>query len=92
MALGRVVEGLCQSRFWPWSCILVIEDDLQDGFDHVALFPNSTTRVLHSMELIVGLSLITQFNAMAPAMLDMSTDSHDLNPYARDRLRLRSTK
>jgi hypothetical protein len=35
LALGRVVEGITRSRFWPKSCIFVIEDDPQDGFDHV---------------------------------------------------------
>jgi hypothetical protein len=35
LALGRVVEGLSKSRFWPKSLILVVEDDAQDGLDHV---------------------------------------------------------
>jgi hypothetical protein len=35
LALGRVVEGLTHSRFWPKMCIVVVEDDPQDGFDHV---------------------------------------------------------
>jgi len=35
LALGRVVEGISKSRFWPKTCIFVIEDDPQDGFDHV---------------------------------------------------------
>lgn len=35
LALGRVVEGISKSRFWPRTCIFVIEDDPQDGFDHV---------------------------------------------------------
>ncbi len=35
LALGRVIEGLSRSRFWPKLCIFVIEDDPQDGFDHV---------------------------------------------------------
>jgi hypothetical protein len=34
-ALGRVVEGISKSRFWPKSLILVVEDDAQDGFDHM---------------------------------------------------------
>jgi YVTN family beta-propeller protein len=34
-ALGRVVEGITHSRFWPRTCIFVVEDDPQDGFDHV---------------------------------------------------------
>ena len=35
LALGRIVEGISKSRFWPQSLILVVEDDAQDGFDHV---------------------------------------------------------
>jgi len=35
LALGRVVEALTRSRFWPKLCIFVNEDDPQDGFDHV---------------------------------------------------------
>jgi YVTN family beta-propeller protein len=35
LALGRVVEAITKSRFWPETCIFVIEDDPQDGFDHV---------------------------------------------------------
>jgi len=35
LALGRVVEGISQSRFWPKTCVFVIEDDPQNGFDHV---------------------------------------------------------
>jgi len=35
LALGRIVEGITKSRFWPHSLILVTEDDAQDGLDHV---------------------------------------------------------
>lgn len=35
LALGRIVEGISRSRFWANSLILVVEDDAQDGFDHV---------------------------------------------------------
>ncbi len=35
LALGRIVEGISKSRFWPQSLILVVEDDAQDGWDHV---------------------------------------------------------
>ncbi len=35
LALGRIVEAISRSRFWPHSLILVVEDDAQDGFDHV---------------------------------------------------------
>jgi hypothetical protein len=35
LALGRIVEAVSKSRFWKKTCIFVIEDDPQDGFDHV---------------------------------------------------------
>jgi DNA-binding beta-propeller fold protein YncE len=35
LALGRIVETISHSRFWPQSVILVLEDDAQDGPDHV---------------------------------------------------------
>src|SRR5258707_2212997 len=35
LALGRMVEAISKSRFWPNSLILVAEDDAQNGLDHV---------------------------------------------------------
>jgi YVTN family beta-propeller protein len=35
LAVGKVVEAASHSRFWPSTCIFVIEDDPQAGFDHV---------------------------------------------------------
>jgi YVTN family beta-propeller protein len=35
LALGQVVEGLSRSRFWPKMAIFVVEDDAQNGVDHV---------------------------------------------------------
>jgi len=35
LALGRIVESISHSRFWPHSVIFVLEDDAQDGPDHV---------------------------------------------------------
>jgi DNA-binding beta-propeller fold protein YncE len=35
LALGRIVETISHSRFWPHSVIFVMEDDAQDGPDHV---------------------------------------------------------
>jgi hypothetical protein len=35
LALGRVVEALSKSRFWPRLAIFVVEDDAQNGSDHV---------------------------------------------------------
>jgi YVTN family beta-propeller protein len=35
LALGRVVEAITKSKFWPKTCVFVVEDDPQSGFDHV---------------------------------------------------------
>jgi YVTN family beta-propeller protein len=35
LALGMVVEAVSKSKFWPKTCIVVTEDDPQNGFDHV---------------------------------------------------------
>lgn len=35
LALGRIGEALSRSRFWPKMAIFVVEDDAQDGVDHV---------------------------------------------------------
>lgn len=35
LALGRVVDGLSHSSFWKSMAILVVEDDAQNGVDHI---------------------------------------------------------
>jgi len=35
LALGRIVEAISRSKFWAKTAIFVIEDDPQNGFDHV---------------------------------------------------------
>ena len=35
LALGRIVEGLTHSGFWSDMAVLVVEDDAQDGVDHI---------------------------------------------------------
>ncbi len=35
LALGQIVEAISASKFWKETCILVTEDDPQDGLDHV---------------------------------------------------------
>ena len=34
-AIGRLVEAVSRSRYWPNTAIFIIEDDAQDGPDHV---------------------------------------------------------
>jgi YVTN family beta-propeller protein len=35
LALGRVVEAVSKSKFWPETCVFVVQDDPQAGFDHI---------------------------------------------------------
>lgn len=35
LALGRIVEALSHSQFWRDTVVFVVEDDAQDGYDHV---------------------------------------------------------
>ncbi len=35
LALGRVVDAVSHSKFWKDTCIFVVQDDPQNGFDHI---------------------------------------------------------
>ncbi len=35
LAVGQLVDAISHSSFWPKTCIFIIEDDPQAGFDHV---------------------------------------------------------
>ena len=35
LAVGRLVEAVSQSKYWEKSAIFVIEDDPQNGYDHI---------------------------------------------------------
>jgi hypothetical protein len=100
LALGRVVEGLSKSRFWKQMAIFVVEDDAQNGSDHVdahrtvalAISPYikrhsvdstmySTSSLLRTMELILGLDPMSQFDAAARPMSNAFTSTPDFTPY-----------
>lgn len=86
-AVGRVVEALSQSRFWGQTAVFCVEDDAQNGPDHVdahrteALVaggfvrrgavdstPYTTCSMLHTIELILGIGPMSQFDAAAAPM------------------------
>ncbi|HEY3245482.1 MAG TPA: alkaline phosphatase family protein, partial [Phycisphaerae bacterium] len=100
LALGRIVEAITHSSFWPRTAIFVVEDDAQNGSDHVdahrttafvispyarrgvidrALY--STTSMLRTMELILGLEPMSQFDAAARPMYASFQAKPDLRPY-----------
>jgi len=38
VALGRIVEAFSKSRFWESTVIFIVEDDSQNGWDHVSAY------------------------------------------------------
>lgn len=38
LALGQILEAISKSRFWHNTVVFVIEDDSQDGWDHVSAY------------------------------------------------------
>ena len=101
LALGRIVEGLAKSAFWKDTAIFVVEDDAQNGPDHVdahrsvALVispytkrgfvdstPYSTSSMLRTMELILGLRPMSQFDAAARPMFASFQAKADLSGYS----------
>lgn len=43
LALGQIVEAITKSRFWENAVIFIIEDDSQDGWDHVSAYRSVAT-------------------------------------------------
>jgi hypothetical protein len=100
LALGRVIEGITRSSFWKQTAVFIIEDDAQNGPDHVdahrtiayAISPYvkrrsvdstmySTSSMLRTMELILGLKPMSQFDAAATPMHKSFTNKPDFSPY-----------
>ena len=61
LALGRIVEALSKSRFWPKLAVFAIEDDPQNGWDHVSGY--RTTCYLASPYARRGATVSTQYNS-----------------------------
>jgi sugar lactone lactonase YvrE len=104
LALGLLVEAVSKSKFWKTTAIFVVEDDAQNGPDHVdahrtvALVVSpytkrrhvdstmySTSSMLRTMELILGLAPMSQFDAAARPMYASFTTKPDFTPYAHVR-------
>jgi YVTN family beta-propeller protein len=99
-ALGRVVEAISRSRVWNESAIFVLEDDAQNGPDHVdahrspALVVSpftkrrvvdstlyTTSAMLRTMELILGLEPMSQYDAAATPMYNAFQPTPVLTPF-----------
>ena len=100
LAVGRVVEAVSHGRFWKETAIFVLEDDAQNGPDHVDAHRSpalvispytkrrhvdssmySTSSMLRTMELILGLKPMTQFDAAAQPMYDSFQAAADSAPF-----------
>ena len=100
LALGMLVDRISHSRFWKESAIFVIEDDAQNGPDHVdahrtaalVISPYtkrhfvdselySTSSMVGTMELILGLPFLSQFDAGATPMWNSFTAEPDTVAY-----------
>lgn len=107
LALGRIVEAISKSRFWKESAIFVLEDDAQNGPDHVdahrsvafVISPYSrrgavdstlytTAGMLRTMELILGLPPMSQYDAAATPMYGAFQEKPDLTPFTRREARV----
>jgi YVTN family beta-propeller protein len=87
LAVGMFIDYLSKSSIWNETAIFIVEDDAQNGPDHVDAHrttayvaggfvkqgyidhtPYSTTSMLRTMELILGMPPMTQYDAAATPM------------------------
>jgi DNA-binding beta-propeller fold protein YncE len=87
LAVGRFVEHLSKSKVWNESVVFILEDDAQNGPDHVDAHRSiafvaggfvkrgfvdhtmySTSGMLRTMELILGIKPMSQYDAAATPM------------------------
>jgi YVTN family beta-propeller protein len=99
-AVGLFVEYLSKSPIWKETAIFIVEDDAQNGPDHVDAHrttayvaggfvkrgfvdhtPYSTTSMLRTMELILGLPPMSQYDAAATPMYRCFSPTANLKPF-----------
>jgi hypothetical protein len=99
-ALGRIVEAISKSRYWKESAVFVLEDDAQDGPDHVDAHRSvaivaspyarrgtvdstlyTTSAMLRTIELILGIPPMSQYDAAGRPMYAAFGDAADLRPF-----------
>jgi len=100
LAVGMLIEYLSKSSIWNETAIFIVEDDAQNGPDHVDAHRTtaylaggfvkrkfvdhtmySTTSMLRTMELILGIPPMTQYDAAAEPMWRSFTSNADLTPF-----------
>jgi DNA-binding beta-propeller fold protein YncE len=100
LAVGMFIDYLSHSPVWKESVVFIVEDDAQNGPDHVdahrsvALVaggfvkkgfvdhtPYSTTSMLRTIELILGLPPMSQYDASSTPMWRCFNSTSDHGPY-----------
>ncbi len=100
LAVGLFVEYLSKSPIWKESVVFIIEDDAQNGPDHVDAHRStayvaggfvkrkfidhtmySTSSMLRTIELILGLPPMSQYDAAAIPMWRCFTSTPNLAPF-----------
>jgi phospholipase C len=100
LAVGRLVDHISKSPIWKESAIFILEDDAQNGPDHVDAHRSnalvispytrrkvtvsemySTASMLRTMELILGLPPMSQYDAAATPMWKCFTSQPDATPF-----------
>ncbi|WP_019990450.1 bifunctional YncE family protein/alkaline phosphatase family protein [Rudanella lutea] len=100
LAVGRFIEHLSNSPIWKESAVFILEDDAQNGADHVDAHRSpalvispyakrrhiehtmySTSAMLRTMELILGMPPMSQYDAAARPMFALFTNTPDFTPY-----------
>jgi hypothetical protein len=106
-AVGRLVEAISRSRFWKESAIFIVEDDAQNGPDHVDAHRSvllvaspwtrrgavdstlyTTAGMLRTMELILGLPPMSQYDAAATPLYAAFQAKPNAAPYQRKEARV----
>ena len=100
LAVGLFVEYLSRSPIWKETAIFIVEDDAQNGADHVDAHRTtayvaggfvkrgfvdhtmySTTSMVRTIELILGLPPMSQYDAAATPMWRCFSSKPDLTPF-----------
>jgi YVTN family beta-propeller protein len=98
--IGLFVEHLSKSPIWKETAIFIVEDDAQNGSDHVDAHrttayvaggfvkrgfvdhtPYSTSSMLRTIELILGLPPMSQYDASATPMFRSFSKTADISPF-----------
>jgi len=99
LALGRIIEALSHSPFWANTVVFVMEDDAQNGPDHVDSHRSpllvvsawnrpgvyhrftNTTDALRTMEEILRLDALSQYDHYGHPLREIWRDAPDTTPY-----------